>query len=54
MIGEFEKFFVRPVLFCTFSLGLMGWMPFKPTAEVREGSALDFSCLCGRAVPAGT
>ena len=29
MIGEFEKFFVRPVLFCTFSLGLMGWMPFK-------------------------
>ena len=30
------------------------WLPFNPTAEVREGSALDFSRLCGQAVPAGT
>ena len=30
------------------------WMAFNPTAEVKGGSALDFSDLCGRAVPAGT
>ena len=29
------------------------WVPFNPTAEVRVGSALDFSSVCGRVSPAG-
>ncbi len=33
---------------------LAAWMPFTPTAETATGSALDFSCICGPAVPAGT
>ena len=30
------------------------WMPFNPTAEIKEGSAMDFSCMCGQVVPHGS